>query len=99
MVSENITTALIVEDDFLFKENHNLIFSDLIDNVPSDYSCCFFSECCGNTLHCFGNSKYEEKYNKFVTSYGTADDEEIIKYIDNMLVKLWRQMAQRAEII
>ena len=38
------------------------------------------------------NSKLEKKYNKLV---GYSSDEEIIKYIDNMLVKLWRQMAQR----
>jgi predicted GIY-YIG superfamily endonuclease len=41
------------------------------------------------------NSKLEKKYNKLVEKYKFCSDEEIIKYIDNMLVKLWRQMAQR----
>lgn len=40
------------------------------------------------------NSKLEKKYNKLVESIGT--NEEINKYIDNMLVKLWRQMALRS---
>jgi hypothetical protein len=39
------------------------------------------------------NSKLEKKYNKLVESIDT--DEEIKKNIDNMLVKLWRQMALR----
>lgn len=44
------------------------------------------------------NSKYEEKYIIFVSNFENSDDEEIAKHIDNMLVKLWRQMAQRTEI-
>lgn len=39
------------------------------------------------------DSKLEKKYNKLVESIGA--NEEINKYIDNMLVKLWRQMAMR----
>jgi len=37
------------------------------------------------------NSKLEKKYNKLVEKYKFCKDEEIIKFIDNMLVKLWRQ--------
>jgi predicted GIY-YIG superfamily endonuclease len=40
------------------------------------------------------NSKLENKYNNLVESIGT--DKEINKYIDNMLVKLWRQFALRS---
>jgi len=40
------------------------------------------------------NSKLEKKYNKLVESIGT--NEEINKYIENMLVKLWRQMVLRS---
>lgn len=39
------------------------------------------------------NSKLEKKYNKLVESIGV--NEEINKYISNMLVKLWRQLAMR----
>jgi hypothetical protein len=39
------------------------------------------------------NSKLEKKYNKLVESIGTEGD--VNKYISNMLVKLWRQLAQR----
>lgn len=39
------------------------------------------------------NSKLEKKYNKLVESI--CVNEEINKYISNMLVKLWRQMAMR----
>lgn len=39
------------------------------------------------------NSKLEKKYNKLVETIGTEGD--INKYISNMLVKLWRQLAQR----
>ena len=39
------------------------------------------------------NSKLEKKYNKLLESIGV--NEEINKYISNMLVKLWRQMAMR----
>jgi predicted GIY-YIG superfamily endonuclease len=43
------------------------------------------------------NSKLEKKYNKLLESVSIKfkDDKELIEYIDNMLVKLWRQMAQR----
>ena len=37
------------------------------------------------------NSKLEKKYNKLVEKYKFCNDEEIIKFIDNILVKLWRQ--------
>jgi len=40
------------------------------------------------------NSKLEKKYNKLVESIRTEGD--VNKYISNMLVKLWRQLAQRA---
>jgi len=40
---ENI---LIVEDDIIFKDNFNDIFSNLLMNVPDDFSICFVSECC-----------------------------------------------------
>jgi predicted GIY-YIG superfamily endonuclease len=39
------------------------------------------------------NSNLEKKYNKLLESIGT--NEEINKFISNMLVKLWRQMAMR----
>jgi hypothetical protein len=39
------------------------------------------------------NSKLEKKYNKLLESIGA--NEEINKFISNMLVKLWRQMAMR----
>ena len=39
------------------------------------------------------NSKLEKKYNKLVETIGAG--EELNKYISNMLVKLWRQLAQR----
>jgi hypothetical protein len=40
------------------------------------------------------NSKLETKYNKLVETIG-AGEGDINKYISNMLVKLWRQLAQR----
>ena len=41
------------------------------------------------------NAKFEKKYNKFVEKYNFCNDEEITKFIDTILVKLWQQMADR----
>lgn len=41
------------------------------------------------------NAKFEKKYNKFVEKYKFCNDEEITKFIDTILIKLWRQIAQR----
>lgn len=48
-IENNYQNVLIIEDDTIFHESHNDIFKIMLDNVPEDYDCCFFSEC--SNLH------------------------------------------------
>lgn len=90
-------------------QNFKVTF-EFLENLPKDH-CVKNGEICGTTYSNLSdnerkiqmyktfvsNAKVEKKYDKFIESTSTKfkDDKETIEYIDNMLVKLWRQLAQR----